>query len=1195
MNLFTPGNNICKTLVIPPVGSIVSDVATTVQIPADLSVVSATPSLGSYLNGVWTIPALPCGVEASLELCFGYADPNTCPTSKELSANITTTTLDTNLNNNQVDITLDYITCCDLSECTPTEELVSVECYTEGGENLACDGTDNAQNTLQYTPPVDVVVDDIILLSSVAGADAPALDIFEGGVLLAGSNNTVAMDSVATENTWFFNSVLLTGGTTYTFEFSNPDVLVCWADSPPQDGFVIQGGGSFAPNKYPLVGVNGFIPSVIPAIEYSVITYIDEGVVRIESVLTGDPYTRTDITSSGIPATWEPCVVGGISQDAGQGLTLGSDGLPLYVPPTPGPVVSGDAGNDLTEGSDNAPYFNHTPSTITNNGDGTYTHDNGVGGTQDIGYSLDGSGIAVDGILDLVDVDGNVISEVNVCNGCPTQPTASDAPDIEITVDECGRYYGRIDGASCSPGNPVIKLVPNTSVNGVAHVGAGGEFWFEFDNCATTDAMFAYTIDCGDGVQATGMVNLTLPTLTATATDDQYATASNTSMSGNVAANDVLCDGGSTTTFELVTPPTNGSAVLQPDGSFVYIPSTNFAGVDTFTYNIVCNGVIIASQADVTITVIDASANDDYFVGVKDTSLTGVDVSTNDSGCNPGAVTTYQWKNGTTTVYGGTVSGTPDNATYTPPTGFCGVDAMTYELLCDGIVFPEATAYFSISCGAAVGDGFSSLLINTPFEGGVSDNDFTCTNGGMTSYHLVEDDTLNGAVVAGTEDCDSGITINDVTITTWDQNTGNFTISPTNDWFGTACFQYFIRCTSPGGDTYDTAPATTVFEVVPVEPVAYVMSEGPNDTEFTLTFGSKFTQGGVAIPLALGDTVRIEILEIGVDVEWIVGGDISSPAGVTNDNGTVSWFDVVAASSFPAGSIPSPGDLLTNVFKINFDKYVFADNAGLIGLGLGEDYTWTITNENNGLSDTDTTAVKTLFTGMEIRTGGSSTPAFLPICGHSHGEQLAIYGTDKITPAEIELTADVVVVGYTIDGTNETPIPTATPLLAGAINKQWFSCNSYRNTMVNHSATFEIIDPGVNWASPLAGLTLSSNTSHDHAGLAFGTIRGDVGRNVVDPCVRQLGDVNMFFRRVNNTDPIREVNVYIATSPGGNPLSGVQYQAPSFNNNTNQNQQFFFASPVYPQDGVYPWYSEIILEDGSIQSSQEGRVLIVSY
>jgi hypothetical protein len=111
------------------------------------------------------------------------------------------------------------------------------------------------------------------------------------------------------------------------------------------------------------------------------------------------------------------------------------------------------------------------------------------------------------------------------------------------------------------------------------------------------------------------LVATATPTATPTATitagpdvvNDNYMTQINTSFSGNVSANDTYAAG---STFNQVSNPTSGVVtVFNVDGSFTYMPATDFSGVASFTYqaclpapnNAVCN------TATVTITVLSAS------------------------------------------------------------------------------------------------------------------------------------------------------------------------------------------------------------------------------------------------------------------------------------------------------------------------------------------------------------------------------------------------------------------------------------------------------------------------------------------------------------------------------------------------------------------------------------------------------------
>jgi hypothetical protein len=59
-----------------------------------------------------------------------------------------------------------------------------------------------------------------------------------------------------------------------------------------------------------------------------------------------------------------------------------------------------------------------------------------------------------------------------------------------------------------------------------------------------------------------------------------------------------------TTSLSIATNPTNGvlSALNATTGQVTYTPNNNYVGTDTFTYNILCDGVIV-DTATVTVTV----------------------------------------------------------------------------------------------------------------------------------------------------------------------------------------------------------------------------------------------------------------------------------------------------------------------------------------------------------------------------------------------------------------------------------------------------------------------------------------------------------------------------------------------------------------------------------------------------------------
>ena len=55
-------------------------------------------------------------------------------------------------------------------------------------------------------------------------------------------------------------------------------------------------------------------------------------------------------------------------------------------------------------------------------------------------------------------------------------------------------------------------------------------------------------------------------------------------------------------TATLVAGPANGTVAFNADGSFVYTPNANFAGVDSLTY-CVTDGALVSADATVTISV----------------------------------------------------------------------------------------------------------------------------------------------------------------------------------------------------------------------------------------------------------------------------------------------------------------------------------------------------------------------------------------------------------------------------------------------------------------------------------------------------------------------------------------------------------------------------------------------------------------
>src|SRR5207253_254860 len=106
-----------------------------------------------------------------------------------------------------------------------------------------------------------------------------------------------------------------------------------------------------------------------------------------------------------------------------------------------------------------------------------------------------------------------------------------------------------------------------------------------------------------------------------TAVNDSATTAEDTSVTINVRGNDSDVDA-DTVNVSAVTQGTNGSVVLNADGTVTYTPALNFNGTETFTYTI-SDGHLTAT-ATVTVTV---TAVNDAPTAVNDTTTTNEDTA----------------------------------------------------------------------------------------------------------------------------------------------------------------------------------------------------------------------------------------------------------------------------------------------------------------------------------------------------------------------------------------------------------------------------------------------------------------------------------------------------------------------------------------------------------------------------------------
>ena len=186
-----------------------------------------------------------------------------------------------------------------------------------------------------------------------------------------------------------------------------------------------------------------------------------------------------------------------------------------------------------------------------------------------------------------------------------------------------------------------------------------------------------------------------------TAGNDTAHTTSQAPVDSDVRANDSVPTG-TLNAPTVTTPPTSGTAIVQPSGAIRYTSNAGFVGTDTFTYT-VCSSLNIGSCATATVTVTVAAVTPVVTAG-EDSATTGqatavdIAVGANDN-VTVGALTaptvTRAPGHGTTTVLASGV------IRYEPVVGFSGTDTFGYTVCSTVAPAVCATANVTVTVASA--------------------------------------------------------------------------------------------------------------------------------------------------------------------------------------------------------------------------------------------------------------------------------------------------------------------------------------------------------------------------------------------------------------------------------------------------------------------------------------------------------------
>ncbi|SEG42957.1 Ig-like domain-containing protein [Paenibacillus sp. UNC499MF] len=369
---------------------------------------------------------------------------------------------------------------------------------------------------------------------------------------------------------------------------------------------------------------------------------------------------------------------------------------------------------------------------------------------------------------------GSAISNVTV-----TVTPVNDPPvalnEAVFTLEDTS-VQGRV-GATDADGEALTFALGTPPLNGTAAVGADGVY--TYTPALNFNGTDSFTVLVSDGSGGTAEAQVTVqvaPVNDAPVTTDvALTTPEDTPAGGTVTATDV---DGDTPTYTLAAPPSNGTAVVNTDGSFLYTPFPDFNGTDTFAVLVSDgNGGTAISGVTVTVTPVNdpPAAENAALVTPEDTPVSGQVTATDADGDALTFALGTPPANGTAAV-------TPAGAfTYTPAADYNGTDTFTV-IVSDGnggtaeaavtvtvtpvndapvtadlaLTTPEDTPLTgTVTATDADGDSLTFLLGTVPTNGTVAvlqDGTFTYTPApdfnGLDSFTVVVNDGSGGSAIS---------------------------------------------------------------------------------------------------------------------------------------------------------------------------------------------------------------------------------------------------------------------------------------------------------------------------------------------------------------------------------------------------------------------------------------------------------------
>lgn len=460
----------------------------------------------------------------------------------------------------------------------------------------------------------------------------------------------------------------------------------------------------------------------------------------------------------------------------------------------------------------NPSLFSVQPS-IAANGTLTFTPAANANGSAIVSVQLhDNGGVGSAGadtsLAQTFRIDVTAVADTPVASGDSFSLTQGSSLTVPIS--------GVLANDTDADGDALTAALVTAPAHGSVTLNGDGSFTYTPDLDYFGSDSFSYTATDGTFVSAPATVTLTINRINhaPVANPDSYSTNQNTPLSVPAAGlliNDSDADGDALTVTR-VAGPAHGTLTLNADGSFLYTPTLNYAGPDSFTYQ-VSDGSLNSAVVAVTLGIISTNslpvANGDSYSTNEDTllSVPAAGIVANDTDADGNALAAALVSGPLHGILALSANGAFE---YRPTLNYAGPDSFTYKVN-DGMGDSNiATVTIDVSAiNDAPGVGNDSYSI-------AEDNLLNVSAPGvLTNDSDVEGSALSVALVSGPTR--GTLTLN---------SNGSFSYQPNANANGIDSFTYRAN-----DGTADSAIATVTINVAAVNDAPLATGESYSTSE----------------------------------------------------------------------------------------------------------------------------------------------------------------------------------------------------------------------------------------------------------------------------------------------------------------------------------------------------------------------------